>query len=56
MERMIRVLVAVSDDEHAKIIKADIETVVRQRTTIYHIDKPCPYDTAILDRIEKGDL
>ena len=40
MERLIQVTVRVSNEEHSKLIKKDIEECVKMRTSIYHISKP----------------
>ena len=40
MEQEITVVVRVSDGNHAKIIQEEIEEVIRNRTTIYHVSEP----------------
>jgi len=40
MERTITVIVSVSHERHAALIKSDIESTVRERTPFYHIDLP----------------
>lgn len=46
MQREIRVIVAVNDEEHAETIKQEIMTTVQRRTTIYCVTRPfCSDDT-----------
>ena len=54
MERRIEVQVAVSSDEHAEIIKNEIEALVRLRTTIYVVNSPMPARPPFISGIMAG--
>jgi len=51
MERTITVIVNVSHEQHAALIKSDIEHIVRERTPIYHVGRPKAGSDTIASKI-----
>lgn len=51
MERTITIIVNVSHERHAELIKSDIESVIRERTPIYHVSRPKMGSDKIADKI-----
>ena len=52
MERLISVRVRVNDILHANIIKDEIEEVIKNRTTIWHISDPV-IDSMTIEEVYK---
>lgn len=41
MQKEIKIVVAVNDENHANLIREEIINIIRERTTIYAVTYPC---------------